>query len=124
MTACQLSGCFQCTLLLRRADDGFVQPPRWLLRSEFRKLPPRSLGRRYAAVIGHRTRVVIRHGASCIRWTQLDVAFKLGMTPLTMSNRERGKFQPSASRLHQIAHLEEMSRDDIAFVAGQGKAAA
>jgi putative transcriptional regulator len=57
-------------------------------------------------------------------WTQLEVAFKLGVTPLTVSNWERGKYEPSASKLRQIAQLFKISMDEIELMRDQGKAAA
>lgn len=57
-------------------------------------------------------------------WTQLELAIKLGVTPLTIYNWESGKYEPSASKLRAIAQAFEVSMDDIALVEGQGKAAA
>ena len=57
-------------------------------------------------------------------WTQLELAIKLGVTPLTIHNWEYGKYEPSASRLRQIAQTFGVSMDDIELVEEQGKAAA
>ncbi len=57
-------------------------------------------------------------------WTQLELANKLGVTPATVYNWERGKYEPSASKLRQIAQAFDVSMDDIALVQEQGKAAA
>lgn len=61
-------------------------------------------------------------------WTQLDVAYKLKVTPATVSNWERGIYEPKASQLRAIARLFGLSSDDIELVEGeaigQGKAAA
>jgi len=57
-------------------------------------------------------------------WTQLELAIKLGVTPLTIQNWERGKYEPAASNLRQIAQTFGVSMDDITLVEEQGKAAA
>ncbi len=57
-------------------------------------------------------------------WTQLELAIKLGVTPLTIYNWERGKYEPSASKLRAIAQAFGVSMDDIALVEEPGKAAA
>ena len=57
-------------------------------------------------------------------WTQLELANRLGVTPATVYNWERGKYEPSASKLRQIAQAFGASMDDIALVQEQGKAAA
>ena len=57
-------------------------------------------------------------------WTQLELANKLGVTPATVYNWERGRYEPSASKLRAIARAFGVSMDDIALVEGQGKAAA
>ncbi len=56
-------------------------------------------------------------------WTQLQLANKLGVTPVTVYNWERGKYEPSASKLRAIAQAFGVSMDDIALVEA-GKAAA
>ena len=57
-------------------------------------------------------------------WTQLELAVKIGVTPLTIYNWEHGKYEPTASKLRAIAQAFEVSMDDIALVEEQGKAAA
>jgi len=56
--------------------------------------------------------------------TQLEVAFRLGVTPATVSNWERGVFEPKASQLRAIARLFEVSSDDIELVESETKKAA
>ena len=56
-------------------------------------------------------------------WTQLDLAIKLEVTPTTVYNWERGRYEPSASKLRAIAQAFGISMDDIALVEA-GKAAA
>jgi transcriptional regulator with XRE-family HTH domain len=57
-------------------------------------------------------------------WTQLDLAIKLEVTPTTVYNWERGRYEPSASKLRAIAQAFGVSMDDIALVEEAGKAAA
>ena len=61
-------------------------------------------------------------------WTQLELAYKAGVTPATVSNWERGVFEPKASQLRALARLFGVSMDDVALIneqeVGQGKAAA
>ncbi len=59
-------------------------------------------------------------------WTQLEVAFKLGVTPATVSNWERGIYEPKASQLRAIARLFGVPMDDVLLVGEetQEKAAA
>ncbi len=57
-------------------------------------------------------------------WTQLELAVKLGVTPATVYNWERGKYEPTASKLRAIAQTFGVSMDDIALVDEPGKAAA
>jgi transcriptional regulator with XRE-family HTH domain len=46
-------------------------------------------------------------------WTQLELAIKLNVTPATVYNWERGKYEPAASKLRQIAQAFSVSMDDI-----------
>ena len=48
-------------------------------------------------------------------WTQLELAYKLGVTPLTVQNWERGKYEPSASKLRKVAATFGVSMDSIAL---------
>ena len=52
-------------------------------------------------------------------WTQLELAYRLGVTPATVYNWERGRFEPTASKLRQVARLFGVSMDVIAFGAEQ-----
>ena len=56
--------------------------------------------------------------------TQLELAIKTGVTPLTVYNWERGKYEPSASKLRRVAHVFGVSMDEIALVDPEKKAAA
>jgi transcriptional regulator with XRE-family HTH domain len=60
------------------------------------------------------------------RWTQLELAYKIGVTPLTIQNWERGRYEPTASKLRKIADVFEVSMDDISLETPTeaGKAAA
>ena len=57
-------------------------------------------------------------------WTQLELAVKLGVTPVTVYNWERGKYEPGVSKLRALAQTFGVSMDDITLVDEQGKAAA
>ena len=57
-------------------------------------------------------------------WTQLELANRLGVTPATVYNWERGKYEPSASKLRAIAQAFGVSMDDIALIEDQGNAVA
>ncbi len=50
------------------------------------------------------------------RWTQLQLANMLKVTPVTVYNWERGKYEPSASMFRQIARIFGISMDDIRLV--------
>lgn len=60
-------------------------------------------------------------------WTQLELAYRAGVTPLTVSKWERGISEPRVTQLRGLAHLFGVPSDDIALVergAGEtGKAA-
>ena len=45
------------------------------------------------------------------------------MTPATVYNWERGKYEPTASKLRQIARVFEVSMDDIALTEAEKAAA-
>ena len=49
-------------------------------------------------------------------WTQLQLANMLKVTPVTVYNWERGKYEPSASMFRQIARIFGVSMDDIRLV--------
>lgn len=49
-------------------------------------------------------------------WTQLELANRLGVTPATVYNWERGKYEPTASMFRRIAQAFGVSMDVIALV--------
>ncbi len=61
-------------------------------------------------------------------WTQLELANRLEVTPSTVYNWERGKFEPTASMFRRIALAFGVPMEEIALVgidvASEGKAAA
>ena len=57
-------------------------------------------------------------------WTQLELAVKLEVTPSTVYNWERGKNEPTASKLRQMARLFDVPMETIALPEDMGKAAA
>jgi len=58
--------------------------------------------------------------------TQLEVAYKLGVTPATVSNWERGIYEPKVTQLRAMARLFGVRMDDIELVGDHvaGKVAA
>ena len=46
-------------------------------------------------------------------WTQVELANRLGVTPSTVYNWERGNWEPRASQLRQLANLFGVLMDDI-----------
>lgn len=46
-------------------------------------------------------------------WTQLDLANHVGVTPSTVYNWERGKFEPRYSQLRLLALAFGVAMDDI-----------
>ena len=46
-------------------------------------------------------------------WTQLELANRLGVTPSTVYNWERGKFEPRLSQARALATLFDVSMDEI-----------
>lgn len=50
------------------------------------------------------------------QWTQLQLANMLKVTPVTVYNWERGKYEPAASMFRQIARIFGESMDDIRLV--------
>ncbi len=59
------------------------------------------------------------------QWTQLELANRLGVTPSTVYNWERGNWEPRASQLRQLAALFGVRMDDIKLPEPQaGKLAA
>ncbi len=58
-------------------------------------------------------------------WTQLELANAIGVTPVTVFNWERGKYEPKASQIRALARVFEVSMDAIDFEGPmEGKAAA
>ncbi len=58
--------------------------------------------------------------------TQLQVAIAVGVTPATVFNWERGKYEPKASQLRSLARHFGVSMDEIDFegpMQGKGIAA-
>ncbi len=48
-------------------------------------------------------------------WTQLELAYRLRVTPVTIYNWERGRTEPRVSQFRQLARLFGVSMDDIAL---------
>jgi transcriptional regulator with XRE-family HTH domain len=48
-------------------------------------------------------------------WTQLELGNKLGVTPVTVYNWERGQHMPTAPQLRALAQVFEVSMDVIDF---------
>jgi len=46
-------------------------------------------------------------------WTQLEVAIRLGVTPLTVGNWERNVTEPRASQFRGLARLYGVSMDEL-----------
>ena len=60
-------------------------------------------------------------------WTQLELANRLGVTPSTIYSWERGRYEPTASKLRALARAFGVSMDIIALPEGDtiaGKTAA
>lgn len=59
-------------------------------------------------------------------WSQLELAYKIGVTPATVSNWERGVFEPKVTQLRALARAFDVRMDDIALVGEEveGKVAA
>ena len=49
-------------------------------------------------------------------WTQLELAYRLGVTPVTIYNWERGRTEPRVSQFRQLARLFGVGMDDLALV--------
>lgn len=57
--------------------------------------------------------------------TQLELANQIGVTPVTVYNWERGRYEPKASQLRALARIFGVSMDEIDFEGPmKGKAAA
>lgn len=48
-------------------------------------------------------------------WTQLELALKIGVTPITVYNWERGRSEPKVSQFRALARVFGVSMDDIAL---------
>lgn len=48
-------------------------------------------------------------------WTQLDLAVRLGVTPATVYNWERGRHEPKVRQLRAIARTFDVCMDHIAL---------
>ena len=46
-------------------------------------------------------------------WTQLEIAYRLRVAPVTIYNWERGRTEPRVSQFRQLARLFGVSMDDI-----------
>ncbi len=49
-------------------------------------------------------------------WTQLELANQLGVTPSTVYNWERGRFEPRLTQLRDLARVFGIRMDEIDFV--------
>ena len=54
-------------------------------------------------------------------WTQLALANAIGVTPATVYNWERGKYEPKASQLRALARAFGVSMDDVDFAGDRGE---
>ncbi len=57
-------------------------------------------------------------------WSQLELANRAGVTPSTIYNWERGRFEPKATQLRAVARAFGVSSDDIELVEEESKAEA
>lgn len=56
------------------------------------------------------------------KWTQFDLAVKVGVTPGTIWNWENGKSEPRATQLRRLAEVLGVRMDEIVFpVEDEGK---
>ena len=63
-----------------------------------------------------RERKTIREHREERGWTQFDLAQKAGATPSSVYNWETGRFEPSASKLRDLAAALGVLMDDIELV--------
>jgi len=49
-------------------------------------------------------------------WTQLELATKIGVTPSTIYNWERGKFVPRVGQLRELAQVLGVRMDEIDLI--------
>jgi transcriptional regulator with XRE-family HTH domain len=52
-------------------------------------------------------------------WTQLELANKIGVTPSTIYNWERGRFEPRVGQLRDLAQLFNVRMDEIDLVTAE-----
>ncbi len=57
-------------------------------------------------------------------WSQLELANRVGVTPSTIYNWERGRFEPKALQLRAVARALGVGSDDIELVEEESKAEA
>ena len=62
-----------------------------------------------AAVIGSN----IREARTARRWTQKELALKVGVESQTISNLERGVYPPSWRTLRQLSQALELSEEEL-----------
>jgi putative transcriptional regulator len=55
-------------------------------------------------------------------WTQLELATRLGVTPSTVYNWERGRHEPRAGQLRELARLFGVAMDEVALGPAGGAA--
>jgi transcriptional regulator with XRE-family HTH domain len=56
-------------------------------------------------------------------WTQVELAHRIGVTPSTIYNWERGRFTPRVEQLRALAGVFGVRMDDVALtIAGTGDA--
>ncbi|WP_040665898.1 helix-turn-helix domain-containing protein [Nitrolancea hollandica] len=48
-------------------------------------------------------------------WTRLELAYKLGETPATVFNWERGRYEPKASQPRALVRVFDVSMAEIDF---------
>ena len=49
-------------------------------------------------------------------WTQLELATKIGVTPSTIYNWERGKFVPRVGQLRELSQVLGVRMDEIDLI--------
>ena len=54
-------------------------------------------------------------------WTQLRLAIEVGVTPVTVYNWERGRYEPKASQFRALARALGVSMDNIALPGDAGR---
>ena len=56
-------------------------------------------------------------------WTQLHLAIRLGVTPVTIYNWERGNSEPRVTQFRHLARLFGVSMDDLTLANEDGREA-